>query len=249
MSAAKGNNGVLFLDQQLNWSRGGGLNWNYVYSGPQSAVLSQASALISSGNVDEVQAGKIGNGPRFGLVARFGDSDILNTDELLSNEIQQSIFQSPKLRGLIPASVIASILSSLQLVKSGQKTYSVATGDITAACLAAGIGNGNALAVFDDALQERDTYYTSAYVYRRTYTVSSRGALAAAFSNIDKVHTTQQVRAAESTPTSFPLPDGFWLKKAPHALTALRQKTQLVYEYQWALDFNSNYYDFVAATP
>jgi len=243
MSVSKGENAVILIDQQFNWSRAAGTNWNYVYAGPQGSVLNHAASLIDV--ADELQTGKIGNGPRFGLVARIGDSDIVNTDELLSNEIQQSIFQSPILRALLPASVIAAILSSIQLVKGGQKTYSDATGDITAACLAANISNTNALAVFDDALQERDTYYTSAYVYRRTYTVSSQATLVAAFTNIDKVHTTDQVRNAESTPTSFPLPDGFWLKKAPHALAALRQKTQLVYEYQWALDFNANYYEYV----
>ena len=251
MSTAKGDQSAILVDKQYKWTRDAGPSWNYVYSGPEIAAFAAAQNLTAY--ADEVACGKIGHGPRFQVLAKFGrdpsnsgaDDTVVNNDELLSNEISQSIFLSPTLRDLIPPSVIAAIKSNVELVNSGSRSYSDATGAITTAALAAGIANDNPLEVFDDVLQGRDSYYTTAYVYRRTLTVSRTSTIVAALTNVNAIHSTAQVIAAENTPSSFPLPDGDWRKLAPKVTMSLRQKTQITYDYEWAVSWNPLYYTYL----
>lgn len=251
MSKILGKTGIILEDKQMSWTREGGQSWTFVYSGPESAALAQAGLLI--GEADSINFNKRGNGPRFQVVARYGrdpttgsgdSSNDVNTDELVSSEIRQSVLLSPVLRGLIPASVISVVVGQVTKVASGETTYSTATGVITAACLAAAIGNGNALELFDDLIQGRDSYSVSDYTYRRTYTVSRASQTRAAFADVNLILTTSQVRSSEGTPNAFPLPDGYWRKKSPHVLSALGVKTQITYEYEFGQDFNELYYEF-----
>jgi hypothetical protein len=253
MSTSLGDQNAIQTDKRFSFTRDGGVNWIYVFEGPEQSAFDKAAEL--AGNADEVECGKSGNGPRFRTIAKWGRdpnsnpnaNDFVNNDELLSSEISQSIFLSPTLRDLLPVSVIAAIKSNVELVTQGTRTYSDATGAVTAACFAATppISNGNALQVFDDVLQDRASYYTTAYVHRRTLTAARVNAIQAALNNVNLIHTTAQVRSAENTPGGFVLPDGEWRKLAPKVTMALNQKTQITYDYEWAESWNPLYYDYL----
>lgn len=251
MSVTKGSPLVL-ESEEIRFAPGQGYNSTYIESGPKELITARMGTYVGAGF--ETQITKRGRGPHYQLIAtRAGladgdpgsESNIVNDDELLSNDVQQSILLSPKLRDLIPESVLAVIIAQKETVTSGAQSYSDATGEITAACLAASISNGDALSTFDDLLLGRDSYETNAYTYRRTYTVNNQSSLRAAFDNINLIHTTDEVRAAEGTPGDFPLPDGYWRKLGPKVTSGLRQLTLITYDYEWGTGFNSRYYDFV----
>lgn len=250
MGKILGDNSAILVQKHLHWDKSNGYDLTEVYSGPEQAAMAKANSLI--GTAVEVDCSRAGDGSRFEAVIKYdrnpvggSPDDSVNTDELLTNQESQSILLSPTLAALIPVSVMSVITAQHEKVSVGQTTYSAATGEITAACLAASISNANALAVFDDLIRGRINYYTDSHIYRRTLTVSSLSAIVAAFTNANMIHTTAQMRNAENTPNGFPLPDGLWRKLKPTVIAALRQRTQITYSYEWALDWPALYYDYV----
>lgn len=250
MSVAKGDNSAVLVQKRLHWDASGGETYTEIYSGPEQAARAKYSSLL--GIATELDCAKSGDGSRFETVCKWDRNpaggvtdDSVNTDELLTSEESQHIFQSPTLQSLVPVAVLAVIAAQNEKLSAGQTTYDAATGAITTACLAASIGNGNALDTLDDLIRGRTNYYTKAHIYRRTYTVNSVSSVVAAFTNEGFIHTNAQMRNAENTPNSFPLPVGLWRKQGVSVVAALRQKTQITYAYEWALTWPDRYYDYV----
>lgn len=77
-----------------------------------------------------------------------------------------------------------------------------------------------------------DSYFQSAYVLRKTVVTTSRGAVSASFSNVNKVDAPDF--SAASSALIGDLPDGEWLKRAPVVRMIGGHRWQVMQEWWWA---------------
>ncbi len=178
----------------------------------------------------------------------------INNWELLGSDLNKDVYEGERMIAL-GASVITAIRLAVQNVNAADVTtaataYSDATGAITAAALAAGVSQSDALDFFDVLVKGTTSFPHSEFVLKRTQSVSNTYATKFALNDINKLYTTEQILAEAEIPSTIifdislievPPPQlGYtwaWLKRSPQVATSAGARIQVTQEYwleQWA---------------
>lgn len=210
-----------------------------VWEGTRDAI----NGIVSTLSSDQTYTIDDSDSPLYRLTVRTPDDDtltssseVVNTWELLGNDIQKDLYEHPK--------SLAVTESDLRKIRDA-----IANPGDTPPTL-----TGDADTLYKLLLKGTNAYVVSQYVLRKTQTVSSRFQTLVAFANIEKIHTTAQVISAEAVPSTLifsisqiPIPasqTGYqwgWLKKTP-TVSQLGTKFQITQEY-WLEQWSTYIYD------
>ena len=100
--------------------------------------------------------------------------------------------------------------------------------------------------IVSDLAAGTQSYAIAAYVLRRTVTVTAGTTLAPSFGNANKIFTSLQLVATETTiPLNLraSLPDGYWQKKTPTATQQPDGRWTYRVEYWWAEEYSTMLYE------
>lgn len=238
----------------LEWSRDSGWSNIFIKEGLRENLLAEIPGLQVG--YDRIRLSKLGNGPVHRLEATSGTSNdgsdqIVDTHELLGEDLTQSVLINPVLLDHLSAGIIAAVSQIAEKYQrgeygddgSGLTAYSSAASDVSTVSS----NNSHAFVLFDDLIQQKDSFLNSRFVYRRTRTVNRGNSLALAYANVNKVFSAAQLINDENIPSpeSSDISNigGEWLKRAPQRINAFGQKTQISYEYVWATVWQRSYYE------
>jgi hypothetical protein len=250
-----------FIGYGYAWDETRGREVTATYEGPETDLKTQELIEIEAG-ATSTQLNQVEDSPDWRLVATYPfdpekgveEEAPVNTYELLSNELQQPTSQNAVLIGLVEAAGGADtdILETHDIYERysrGEVTYSDAKNAIDTLADGDTTLYGILSDYFHDLMRGVDQYFNHHYVLRRTITVVHPDQVKASFTGIGKVWTGIQVRNFENlneveASLNFNLPVGYsWLKKAPNVVSASNKRTEIVYEYWGADEWDEKYYE------
>ena len=249
----RGTETLTFVGYSRRYNRQTGHQVGYQYEGTTDAV--EAVYLTNASGADDVDLTP--DGPTARISFWYGGTSSESTDqqevtdtwELVSNLETKSIYQHVKTLALTTKEIAA--------VKNGvEALLEDPTAELT-------LPNAMQNIILDHATAGHDGFQIPQYVLRRTRTVGARYSNNLLFADTFKLHTTAQVKAAESIPTGIQfdmdaidanlptlgtgggLADLFgyrWLKYPPSKVQTGWDKFNLTYEY-WHAAWSTWIYD------
>jgi hypothetical protein len=247
---------------QFNFQAGRGGTTTQVWRDTFEALTGKFSDLVASG-YSGISFTREGDSPLWrleGTVAGnpegdFGEgtddplNQILDTYELAVNQIQQSILVNENVVNTLTNGNIDFIRDTYNQIVRGEKSIDEG---VTAVTAEAGTNSALAVQVLRDLHRDHDTFLAFAYVFRRTRSVPPvRADFEVLFTGVNKVWTREQIitfEVLDALEEPFTLPTGGeWLKLPPEVNAQAGQRTQVIWEYHWADEWNSAYYE--AYTP
>lgn len=181
-------------DQQKGWVV------DYEYAGTAGGI----DALVAtSGDADQIDSKQ--DGASRTAVITYAGSDPINgnggeevfdTWELLGNDIEKDAYQHPEAYR-ISVKGIAEVRNAVKTAEDNPDWSGFATSETNNDVA------GAAEVLFIHQMHKIDGFLIPQYVLRRTSTVPTRSNVKASFTNTFKIHTTAQLKAAESIPASI----------------------------------------------
>lgn len=149
--------------------------------------------------------------------------------ELFSNEMTRPIQSAPYFEDLTAEEIgtVFAVYNSQATLADGSETP-----------LPAELSPAKAQELYKYLMRGQHEYFQSAYVLRRTETVSSRSTAAASYTGVNTV----VALPGGAKPLIGSLPAGEWLKKAPIVRQYGSNRWQIVTEYWWASSWSQQLY-------
>lgn len=243
----RGDPGPHLVGIDYDFDKVEGWSSEHIYEGLAAEMDAFAAANLGSDRIRSTQDGPIRRTRLITASSQIfnGESEEPEFDvwELLGNDIEEPLWNNPK--------VLKFDNALLAFMRNGLENNDPAV-----------LADADAQLFYDHMLAGKTGYLTSQYVLRRTTTVSNRSTSKAVFTNVLKLHTTAQLKAAEAIPpevlfdvdqivanlpaiaTGGPIASRFgyyWLKKTPGVSQRARRKFAKTYEYWLAAWSNWSY--------
>ena len=259
MAQHQGTYDAISLQPAQRWTPRGGFITNPRTKLLNTSVASFTASLRANGYAYEVEP--LGESP-YSIVTTLAvepdaTSDTILNDlwELDGNDLEKDYWSAPA----VEAWLAALDLTQRANVRSIVERYVREGGDQSdfenevAGALAGGAGTGlnpSDKAILDlivsDLAAGTQSYVIAAYVLRRSVTVPAGTTLAPSFGNANKIFTSAQLVATETTiPLNLraSLPDGYWQKKTPTASQQPDGRWVYRVEYWWAEEYSTMLYE------
>lgn len=259
MAQHQGTYDAISLQPAQRWTPRGGFITNPRTKLLNTSVASFTASLRANGYAYEVEP--LGESP-YSIVTTLAvepdaTSDTILNDlwELDGNDLEKDYWSAPA----VEAWLAALDLTQRANVRSIVERYVREGGDQSdfenevAGALAGGAGTGlnpSDKAILDlivsDLAAGTQSYAIAAYVLRRSVTVPAGTTLAPSFGNANKIFTSAQLVATETTiPLNLraSLPDGYWQKKTPTASQQPDGRWVYRVEYWWAEEYSTMLYE------
>lgn len=259
MAQHQGTYDAISLQPAQRWTPRGGFITNPRTKLLNTSVASFTASLRANGYAYEVEP--LGESP-YSIVTTLAvepdaTSDTILNDlwELDGNDLEKDYWSAPAVEGWLAA----LDLTQRANVRAIVERYVREGGDQSdfenevAGALAGGAGTGlnpSDKAILDlivsDLAAGTQSYAIAAYVLRRSVTVPAGTTLAPSFGNANKIFTSAQLVATETTiPLNLrvALPDGYWQKKTPTASQQPDGRWVYRVEYWWAEEYSTMLYE------
>lgn len=259
MAQHQGTYDSISLQPAQRWTPRGGFITNPRTKLLNGSVASFTASLRANGYAYEVEP--IGESP-YSIVTTIAVEPDATADTILNdlweldgNDLEKDYWNAPKVKEFL------SVGNALQKadVKRIVETFVREGGDvddmIKEVARALTVGASNTLSAEEDAILNlivadlvagTQSFAVAAYVLRRTVTVPAGTTLAPSFGNANKIFTSAQLVATETTiPLNLraSLPDGYWQKKTPTASQQPDGRWVYRVEYWWAEEYSTMLYE------
>ena len=259
MAQHQGTYDAISLQPAQRWTPRGGFITNPRTKLRNTSVASFTASLRANGYAYEVEP--LGESP-YSIVTTLAVEPEATADTILNdlweldgNDLEKDYWSAPAVEGWLAA----LDLTQRANVRAIVERYVREGGDQSdfenevAGALAGGAGTGlnpSDKAILDlivsDLAAGTQSYAIAAYVLRRTVTVPAGTTLAPSFGNANKIFTSAQLVATETTiPLNLraSLPDGYWQKKTPTASQQPDGRWVYRVEYWWAEEYSTMLYE------
>lgn len=259
MAQHQGAYDSISLQPAQRWTPRGGFITNPRTKLLNGSVASFTASLRANGYAYEVEP--LGESP-YSIVTTIAVEPDATADTILNdlweldgNDLEKDYWNAPKVLEFL------SVGNSLQKadVKRIVETFVREGGDIDDmtrdVARALTVGARDTLTAEEDAVLNlivadlvagTQSFAVAAYVLRRTVTVPAGTTLAPSFGNANKIFTSAQLVATETTiPLNLraSLPDGYWQKKTPTASQQPDGRWVYRVEYWWAEEYSTMLYE------
>lgn len=259
MAQHQGTYDAISLQPAQRWTPRGGFITNPRTKLLNTSVASFTASLRANGYAYEVEP--LGESP-YSIVTTLAVEPDATADTILNdlweldgNDLEKDYWSAPAVEGWLAA----LDLTQRANVRAIVERYVREGGDQSdfenevAGALAGGAGTGlnpSDKAILDlivsDLAAGTQSYAIAAYVLRRSVTVPAGTTLAPSFGNANKIFTSAQLVATETTiPLNLrvALPDGYWQKKTPTASQQPDGRWVYRVEYWWAEEYSTMLYE------
>lgn len=259
MAQHQGTYDAISLQPAQRWTPRGGFITNPRTKLLNTSVASFTASLRANGYAYEVEP--LGESP-YSIVTTLAVEPDATADTILNdlweldgNDLEKDYWSAPAVEGWLAA----LDLTQRANVRAIVERYVREGGDQSdfenevAGALAGGAGTGlnpSDKAILDlivsDLAAGTQSYAIAAYVLRRSVTVPAGTTLAPSFGNANKIFTSAQLVATETTiPLNLraSLPDGYWQKKTPTASQQPDGRWVYRVEYWWAEEYSTMLYE------
>lgn len=259
MAQHQGTYDAISLQPAQRWTPRGGFITNPRTKILNTSVASFTASLRANGYAYEVEP--LGESP-YSIVTTLAVEPDATADTILNdlweldgNDLEKDYWSAPT----VEAWLAALDLTQRANVRAIVERYVREGGDQSdfenevAGALAGGAGTGlnpSDKAILDlivsDLAAGTQSYAIAAYVLRRSVTVPAGTTLAPSFGNANKIFTSAQLVATETTiPLNLrvALPDGYWQKKTPTASQQPDGRWVYRVEYWWAEEYSTMLYE------
>lgn len=259
MAQHQGTYDAISLQPAQRWTPRGGFVTNPRTKLLNTSVASFTASLRANGYAYEVEP--LGESP-YSIVTTLAVEPDATADTILNdlweldgNDLEKDYWSAPAVEGWLGA----LDLTQRANVRAIVERYVREGGDQSdfenevAGALAGGAGTGlnpSDKAILDlivsDLAAGTQSYAIAAYVLRRSVTVPAGTTLAPSFGNANKIFTSAQLVATETTiPLNLrvALPDGYWQKKTPTASQQPDGRWVYRVEYWWAEEYSTMLYE------
>lgn len=259
MAQHQGTYDAISLQPAQRWTPRGGFITNPRTKLLNTSVASFTASLRANGYAYEVEP--LGESP-YSIVTTLAVEPDATADTILNdlweldgNDLEKDYWNAPSVKEFL------SVGNSLQKadVKRIVETFVREGGDVDdmtrEVARALTVGARNTLTAEEDAILNlivadlvagTQSFAVATYVLRRTVTVPAGTTLAPSFGNANKIFTSAQLVATETTiPLNLraSLPDGYWQKKTPTASQQPDGRWVYRVEYWWAEEYSTMLYE------
>ena len=259
MAQHQGTYDSISLQPAQRWTPRGGFITNPRTKLLNGSVAAFTASLRANGYAYEVEP--LGESP-YSIVTTIAVEPDATADTILNdlweldgNDLEKDYWNAPKVKEFLSVGNALQRADVKRIVEAFVREGGDVNDMIKEVARALTVGASNTLSVEEDAVLNlivadlvagTQSFAVAAYVLRRTVTVPAGTTLAPSFGNANKIFTSAQLVATETTiPLNLraSLPAGYWQKKTPTASQQPDGRWSYRVEYWWAEEYSTMLYE------